>query len=922
VLLIMENHSKKYHRILGEYFQLKKYFPESIEDQRKRAMQIPPTARIVGIRKIVELPYQRIKTHNLGKIEELFIDLLFLESKAEGGMIYELVNDFKETLLIYPTDGKWSLIFKLIHEAIQRDIQFILKHPTTLFQCLWNSCWWYDNPEVECHYQILDNADIQSLPWHASGEKLYRLIENWHGKKNEITPGFRWLKSLRPPSYPLGGGQVSVLKGHGGLVLTINYSSDGRFLVSGGQDKNVRVWDIESSREYLILIGHEGTIINSNFIASNKQIYTISEDNTLRIWDAQKGQEIHRLCMSHTQINCVAVHPEGKYFIMGLEDGTLLARSINTGEAFQRFKTHSKKITGIIFSPNGTYIAVTFSDYTIIVLNGFNGNEVGSYQHGESVNYMTFSQDERFLASASGHSIDEYATIAGRNINRMLLKAGKQVVRIDNSVRIWDVGKAHEVTIITQKAGPRGLAFSFDGAKLAITAGNTIEIWSIHKNIKVNRIILDSVIAAVTYSNDDRYIALGSYDGTVRIFDAICAPQDFEIPSFRRSIMAVAYSPNGQQLAAGSNAGEIRLWCTKTGCPTKLLIEQDSMIPGLSWSNDNRMLVSAHGDGSAIVWDTSTGKKHLTLLGHKGPVWCVKFSPDGNQIATGSQDCTLRIWDNINGKAILEIGNSVGIVGCVAWNKDGNKLAIGVGNPMKREYAIIGWDLEDSKEIFFLQGHNSMIRQISFTSDETSLYSYGEDWSVYQWDTINGQCIGVKKGQTDVFSIAQGDTKFKYLAWSRNLELKILTSQTFVLVGSFPEWLDSINTHASGLQWAGAQGKHLQIIQIIGENIDLFQQVDKPNLRLIEDKMKTLPTTVQLEDLIDPSKGTANVQEEISQKKKEFIKKDIDVNNQEQNFNLFDEDFEIEENKNGLTSPYVCKLKRSESKNYLSSRKL
>ena len=32
------------------------------------------------------------------------------------------------------------------------DIQFLARHPTTLFQCLWNRCWWYDCADAAAHY--------------------------------------------------------------------------------------------------------------------------------------------------------------------------------------------------------------------------------------------------------------------------------------------------------------------------------------------------------------------------------------------------------------------------------------------------------------------------------------------------------------------------------------------------------------------------------------------------------------------------------------------------------------------------------------------------------------------------------------------------------------------------------------------------
>ena len=40
---------------------------------------------------------------------------------------------------------------RLINQALRSDLNFLSRHPTTLFQCLWNRCWWYDCSEAAAH---------------------------------------------------------------------------------------------------------------------------------------------------------------------------------------------------------------------------------------------------------------------------------------------------------------------------------------------------------------------------------------------------------------------------------------------------------------------------------------------------------------------------------------------------------------------------------------------------------------------------------------------------------------------------------------------------------------------------------------------------------------------------------------------------
>jgi hypothetical protein len=59
-------------------------------------------------------------------------------------MIFDLAKDFHDALAAMSGDHLKRRIFELLEEAIRHDIHFIARHPTTLFQCLWNTWWWYD----------------------------------------------------------------------------------------------------------------------------------------------------------------------------------------------------------------------------------------------------------------------------------------------------------------------------------------------------------------------------------------------------------------------------------------------------------------------------------------------------------------------------------------------------------------------------------------------------------------------------------------------------------------------------------------------------------------------------------------------------------------------------------------------------------
>ena len=95
--------------------------------------------------------------------------LFRLEGKVQAGMAFELAGDFSAAVEALPADRPQRRILRLLDEALRRDIHFIARHaqdyPQALFQCLWNTCWWYDCPEAALHYEEGRPPGLPSSLW-------------------------------------------------------------------------------------------------------------------------------------------------------------------------------------------------------------------------------------------------------------------------------------------------------------------------------------------------------------------------------------------------------------------------------------------------------------------------------------------------------------------------------------------------------------------------------------------------------------------------------------------------------------------------------------------------------------------------------------------------------------------------------------
>lgn len=203
-------------------------------------------------------------------------------------------------------------------------------------------------------------------------------------------------------------GLTRTLPAHQGSIYSISLSQDHKYLVTGGEDGLVKVWDLATGLQSATLPlvqtiqAHNNPVLVVKLSPDGKMIASGSWDKTIKLWNLQTGQLLKTFIGHEQLVGAIAFSPDGKILASGSKDSSVKLWNVETGELIRTLKGHELSVLSLAISPDGETLASSSADGSIGLWKLKTGQPIRRLSgHTDGVWSIVITSDGKTLISGS-----------------------------------------------------------------------------------------------------------------------------------------------------------------------------------------------------------------------------------------------------------------------------------------------------------------------------------------------------------------------------------------------------------------------------------------------------------------------------------------------------------------------------------------
>ncbi len=571
------------------------------------------------------------------------------------------------------------------------------------------------------------------------------------------------------------GNCLRTFEGHVGAVTSVCLSSDGHYALSGSEDGTLKLWEVETGRCLRTFEGHTYDTYEVNplypvtamsavhslcFSQDGRYALSGGGNKLLKLWDVETGRCL-RTFEGHTNlVNAVVMSPDGRYVLSGSSDCTLRLWDVEIGRCLRTFEGHIDQINSVDLSHDGNYAlsgsgAITGEDYTLkfwkttctettysapfMLCRARTSETVFSAQKTykyhlaavqEALVQREFVKVARYLSLAKSqpgydrgsevmdlwtklyHQLPrkdlrgawEHISFEGHNSKiRSVTQSSDGCYALsgswDKTLKLWDTKTGRCLrTFEGHLYDVNSVALSSD-RRYALSGGgdNTLKLWEVETGNCLRTFEAHANgVNSVYLSNDGCYALSGGGDGTLKLWEVQTGRCLRTFTGHKGVVQSVFLSADGLYALSGSSDNTLKLWQVPTGRCLQTFEGHVGFVESGVLSFDNRYALSGSWDGALKLWETETGRCLRTFEGHEGVVTSVALGSDQNYVLSGSGDKTLKLWEITTGTCVRTFEGHTDNVRSVSMSQDGRHILSAGGEQVIRLW-MLDWELEEQE---------------------------------------------------------------------------------------------------------------------------------------------------------------------------------------------------------------------------------
>lgn len=282
---------------------------------------------------------------------------------------------------------------------------------------------------------------------------------------------------------------------------------------------------------------HKGCVLALAFSQDGSALVSAGMDGAIFVRDAM-GQ---RQCVVERDETTLPVHA-----VACAPDGSLLAGGAFGWRCYRQDDVGTWQIHG---EPKSTPTnALTILDDTILVVG------IGEYAKPTRGRLELWDLASGRMRRPDHEAPNGVWAVAACSARRMVAwVTGHRVVRV------WEIIKHKPVDFPEQKSC-KAVAIHPEGTQFAVAVDYGAKIYNIEKQYKRFEVRHGGAVSAVAYSPDGTTLATGSWDQTVKLWDAETGRERATFSWSIGRIYCLAFAPDGLRLAAGGDLGSVVVW--------------------------------------------------------------------------------------------------------------------------------------------------------------------------------------------------------------------------------------------------------------------------------------------------------------------------------------------------------------------------